>query len=854
MTARKKRNEEKKVTGLEEQKNRPQQESQHKPGEEPKQQEHLFHQEQSQKPGHQKKQAKTRTTAKTKKTNEKEQFDSLHQVAFWGLALLLFFPPYFRGLFFAPEQEKALIFATLVFWLTFLWRWLKRDYKFLYGPLDYFALALPVIYIISTFTAVNNGLAIDEVVKNILYFLTYWSASRLIRNQDDLHKLLHVIYISAIGVALAGLATATEIVYIKDGFLKERIYSTFQYPNALASYLGVVTLLGLYLWQRSRNYTVGANLLGRITGLPEWLANSNPLGYIYTCSNFLLLAVLLGTKSRGGLLVFGLVFMIYLVGIGARGRLTTILHVGVNGGLALICITKFIQLAVEKQYNQAWVWIIAGLMVAIIWQVVFRKVFEKVVFTKWIDNDRQFNLAFGALAGLAVVVAGVFLRNIGGMWNNILASIQLRTAVTRMDFVGDAIEMIKERPLLGWGGGGWEEAYHTFMEYLFLSNEVHSFYFQIGVEAGLLGLLAVAGIWISFVFYMYKLYHKRKAGFSMFNTAWVLFVAFMVIGGHALIDFDLSLSALTIVLWSFFGIIASMVYSIEAVEEQKASFKGKAKTNLLRRASLALVTGAAIIIFTLSMLLNQAHSNAMQASNYLQSRNLDKGLEHMEKAVLLNPYNADFRVGLSQIYRYRLQYAESIEQAKRAVELSPFNAKRRFNLADIYLAANNYEPAIEQAEKAVELDPLQRQWYEMLSERYFIIGYLNIEKGNHEAAKDSLERAAALPDRMNKFMKSVSQENLKIWKGPKIIPEHKILFFTAAAKYQLGKFDLAQKDLNEAIKSKDKNIKGKALIWQALVADKSGRNYDSLIKKANEFIPNAKQEFDKLKLFPILNG
>ncbi|MEW6273944.1 MAG: hypothetical protein AB1556_02355, partial [Bacillota bacterium] len=40
-----------------------------------------------------------------------------YQAAFWGVALLLLLPPYFRGLFFATEQQRALILAAVVFWL-----------------------------------------------------------------------------------------------------------------------------------------------------------------------------------------------------------------------------------------------------------------------------------------------------------------------------------------------------------------------------------------------------------------------------------------------------------------------------------------------------------------------------------------------------------------------------------------------------------------------------------------------------------------------------------------------------------------------------------------------------------------
>jgi len=69
--------------------------------------------------------------------------------------------------------------------------------------------------------------------------------------------------------------------------------------------------------------------------------------------------------------------------------------------------------------------------------------------------------------------------------------IRLRNATERLYFYQDAIKMFKERPILGWGGGGWEEAYRAYQSYLYYSNQVHSHYFQIMVEAGLVGLMAI---------------------------------------------------------------------------------------------------------------------------------------------------------------------------------------------------------------------------------------------------------------------------------------------------------------------------------------------------------------------------
>lgn len=60
-------------------------------------------------------------------------------------------------------------------------------------------------------------------------------------------RLLNIIALGGCLAGVAGLFTATGLISIKDGFVGGRIYSTFQYPNALASFLAVAFIVTLYL-------------------------------------------------------------------------------------------------------------------------------------------------------------------------------------------------------------------------------------------------------------------------------------------------------------------------------------------------------------------------------------------------------------------------------------------------------------------------------------------------------------------------------------------------------------------------------------------------------------------------------
>lgn len=844
MTARKKKQGNK--TGPEQQQERSNVESKHSQNGNLKQQEKQAAKEQPSKQEHRKKQPKSHPVEQSKQTKQQEQFDPLHAMAFWGLAALLFFPPYFQGLFFAPQQEKALMLAALVFWLTFLWRWLQNDHKFLRGPLDWFALAMPVVYIISTFTAVNKGLAIDDVVKNILYFMTYWSVSRLVRNQEDIHKLLQVIYISAIGVALAGLAAATSIININDGFLAERIYSTFQYPNALASYLGAVSLVGLYLWRHSRDHTVGNNLSGRGTGLPEWLIHSNPWSYLYTGGNFLLLAVLMGTQSRGGLLVFGLVFLIYLAGIGAKNRLTAALHVGFTGLFAVIAVNKFIPLAAGVHPGQAWIWIIGGLLGALAWQAAFRLLDRKIL-AVWADNARRYNQVFAAMAVAVVIAAAVWLPANTGVLDKISDSDYLRTGFQRVYYIGTAWEMTLDRPLLGWGGGGWKEAYQSFMDYNYTTREVHSFYFQLGVETGFPGLLAVAGIWVSFLYLAFRLYRSPE------NPAhrpliWTLTTAFLMIAGHALIDFDLSLSALTIVLWSIFGITAGLVMGASADRREGKKY---VPPNYFPAGA---ATAVAVIIFTGSLVLAQSHAHMNRGMALLRSQQT-AGVEYVEKAAAYNPLNADFRITLSRVYGSMGEPEKALAEAQRAVELSPYaydsfgsrnNPGPRINLVQIALAAGKPDIAVDAVEKTAELAPNRIEVYQNTIQVYALLGQSALQKGDKQEARGYFEKCLQVPDRMESYWNGLSETSLRMWKGPKLEVNRNMQLYLGQTRYWLGEFKAAEKLLDQA--AKDKNLAGEALLYLVLAKDKQdqGEEARQYLEQAQEAAPGIEKNYEAL--------
>lgn len=792
------------------------------------------------------------TAPKIKAVEQDAQWDIFHTIAFWGLAVLLFLPPYFRGLFFAPEQERALIFAVIVFWFAWLWKWGKRNYNFLSHPMDYLVLAFPVVYLVSAFQAANYGLAVDEVVKTTLYFMAYWLASRLVRNEDDIAIILRVVYISAIGVALAGLATATGIININDGFLNGRIYSTFQYPNALASFLAAVIFIGLYLWRRAGSYdSDGIVGVAVLKGVPAWLNFNSINQYLYAAGNLILFAVLIGTRSQGGLLVFAFVFALFIIGLPKGARIPVFTHFILTGGLSFIAIWRFLSSVAAGNMGLAWLWILAGLVLVISGQALY-SFGERQGLLQWIAGRR--NLVIAAV--LLVVVcggigAGVYISGHSDAVKSLVEEIRLRNATERMYFFQDAMKMFIERPVIGWGGGGWEEAYRAYQGYFYNSNEVHGHYFQIMVEVGTIGILVMLGIWISFLYVCHKLYHGARENKGTRLLVLAITVAALSIGGHAVIDFDLSLSALALVLWTFFGLARGIgIYSsCTAVEEKKSK-----KFIPPNYSVLAAVSVFSIIVIFFAGSLAMAGNYVVQAGKNMQSKRLNTGVDLLQKSISYNPLNADTYNNLARVYQAQGKYDEAIAEAGKAINLSKYSATRYAELARLcFNGKKSSGDAVSAAEKALSLAPFQVNWYELLARTYFTVGYNELASGNREPAKQYFEKALQVPERMQSKIASLNETERRLWKdAPLLSPTPGIKLCVGESQYILGMWIESEANLNAALQ--DDNSKGEAALWLSILKDKQGKTQEAkeLFDLANQLVPQMARGYEELKNVTVL--
>ena len=101
---------------------------------------------------------------------------------FYMLLILLWYPPFFRGLFFQKELVPTHIITAIVFFIYYIIN-RKEDNlkKFSWTEVGLFFLVL--VYAISTSMAVSKNLSIQETLKYVNYFLICVMSRGLINNR-----------------------------------------------------------------------------------------------------------------------------------------------------------------------------------------------------------------------------------------------------------------------------------------------------------------------------------------------------------------------------------------------------------------------------------------------------------------------------------------------------------------------------------------------------------------------------------------------------------------------------------------------------------------------------------------------
>ncbi len=139
----------------------------------------------------------------------------------------------------------------------------------------------------------------------------------------------------------------------------------------------------------------------------------------------------------------------------------------------------------------------------------------------------------------------------------------LTSKTERFDFWEGAVELVKEKPLLGHGPFSFRWAYQGIQKtFLGISDHPHNLFLKIGVENGILALLALivfAAFLIKKVAQRFRLIPKEKQA-----LAYILSVGLLGAVAHSLIDYNFNFLANLILFFVLLAILRSLFVENES--------------------------------------------------------------------------------------------------------------------------------------------------------------------------------------------------------------------------------------------------------------------------------------------------
>lgn len=667
--------------------------------------------------------------------------ESNYRFIFYMLFPLLLLAPYFRGLFFDEELVIAHMFTAIVAGLYFYFK--KDQIRFSRSMTDYAGIGMIVAYCLSALVAYEVRDAIGEVFKVFNYFLVYLLISKLSRNTDDLKKILLTFFISGFGVALIGIGSAFGTFSFNGAFQHGLINSTLQYHNAGAIYMAAAGMLGIYL-------SISMDgLWARI---------------LITAVNYVVFMTAFGAGSRGALLIAPVAVFIQFIGLPRTYKLKffynllaiilpfaitakSVLSFGVNSaafhwGILFLgfVLTAGIQFGMEK-----------------LGQLHFEIKKSYYIWTGIV--------IVAVLAGLLTFKGtDIMPASIADRAQNI--NLSDNNVRDRFYFYSDAFKVIKDHPLLGVGGGGWNNIYRQYQSYFYNTTEVHSHIIQTWVEGGLLAFLSFIMLWIGSLISAVKIMRNSKASPQLQALTWSAFATALALGMHSCIDFTLSLGAAMIFLWGMFGIIRSGEKQAGASNNQYFSLTFNAKVR--KYFGIAIVS----LYFLVSCSFWISDMFTLRAYSASQENDMGKLMSSFEWASTFDPFDSKTLFNLTVVYSQNAYYnndqssnAKSLQTAQKLVKRSKGDSENYWLLANAYINNGQMDNAIQAVEKGVAFSPFTPQAYINAANLYNKVAGAYMNSGDIVSAKALAKNVLALPEIMKRKDAELDEKERSLFKG-----------------------------------------------------------------------------------------
>lgn len=729
---------------------------------------------------------------------------------FYGLLVVA---PLARGLYFPADRMPFHMASAVLFALLYLDKLNRRDRQLMVSPVDYLVLGLAACYSISFFVAVDKLAAFYAALNYANYFMIYWVAADLCRDARYGVKILRVLFISGVFVVLVGLGAAVNVIPFPGAYASGRIMSTFQYANALASYVMATGIICLGLWANEE---------------------SSFWKLVYAAGNFLFIITILGTYSRGVWLLYPLGVM--LLALGLKGERVWRVAFGFLWGLAACMVVLrplFEMLGAQRPLATA-KYVVFGLLLVLAGQVVYDLILAAL--RRFRVHRRTRRLVLVGLVAYLCIVGASYLIYISRVYvsptqellpgsvvqRSETITIDTHSAAVRLMATQDALKIVGTRPIIGAGGGGWNALYHQHQTILYWMSEAHNHFAQLWVEVGTLGLLVYLAFWAGVLHLGYRLLRSPEEETP--PMAWVAVATAVTYGLHSAIEFQLSLAGAAVLLW----VVAGVAFGTPGPQLR---VKLPRRLRVPEKAGRALQLGTAgflaVAVLVLSTRANLAGNVGTHAALALRQHDFQWARDLYLEAVRLNPFSAAYRGDLAYAYTALGLLRESEEDIARGVEeleaarrLQGYDLVIRQRLADILLLKGDWIGALEERRAIIALVPLDLRSYEVYATLVIQVVPLLLRNGQVEEALDHLESMVALEAELAGRQAAIPERAHQYWPPRRLDPSPTLRLRLGQAHYLLGEWEQAVDRLVAA--RRDSKLRDESDLWRAAALARQG--------------------------------
>ena len=299
---------------------------------------------------------------------------------------------------------------------------------------------------------------------------------------------------------------------------------------------------------------------------------------------------------------------------------------------------------------------------------------------------------------------------------------QTENAQLRGYFLKDGIKIFKDYFLIGAGGGGWQNLYRKYQSFTYNSTEAHNFYLQVMIETGILGIVVLLLFCLIVLNKMYISIFKLKELSDL-----SLYLALLMIIGHAFFDFDLSLSAFAFLFWSIVGIVSASMKGMNG---------GIPKSNYIRLA--ALLFGLVALFYSSSIYFGM--NDGKKAANLIK-KDINRSVSLYETAMKSDRYNVNYYLDYIQVLSSLYindhnpdRLAKINSSIEKIMSLETYNLQHSQVVIKVLVGLGQIDKAITVANKVEAMNP-------MLPEAYMLKLQVNYEVAKYYFSTTQHEKA-----------------------------------------------------------------------------------------------------------------